>query len=43
MNPIEELIARVPLIEEKLNYSFTDKQLLILLLSIALFSMKTKV
>lgn len=30
MNPIEELTARVPLIEEKLNYSFTDKQLLIL-------------
>ena len=30
MNPIEELNARVPLIEEKLNYSFMNKQLLVL-------------
>ncbi len=30
MNPVEELTARVPLIEDKLNYSFSDKQLLVL-------------
>lgn len=30
MNPIEELMAKVPSIEEKLGYSFLDKKLLVL-------------
>lgn len=30
LNPIEELIARIPIIEEKIKYSFKDKQLLVL-------------
>jgi ribonuclease III len=30
MNPVEELIAHIPTIEEKINYTFKDKQLLIL-------------
>lgn len=30
MNPVEELLAQIPLIEEKLNYIFRDKKLLML-------------
>ncbi len=30
MNSVEELLAKAPLIEEKLNYSFLNKQLLVL-------------
>lgn len=30
MNSVEELLAKAPLIEEKLNYSFLKKQLLVL-------------
>ena len=30
LNPIEELVARIPAVEEKIKYTFKDKQLLIL-------------
>ena len=30
MNSVEELLAQLPVIEDKLNYSFLNKQLLIL-------------